>query len=369
MAWYGITHPGARIAVVAPTYADARDTCIEGESGLVSVLPYECLKTWNRSLGELVLWNDARYKLFSAEEPDRLRGPQHSRAWCDEVAAWQYPETWDQLLFGLRLGTDPRVVATTTPKPVPLIRELIKNKRVLLTTGRTDENAANLAPAALTQLRERYEGTRLGRQELNAEILEEADGALWTRGLIRYRENLRAHIRRVVAIDPPASSSGESALAGIVGAGLASDGTLDVLADRSGRKTPGEWASTALALYDELQADLIVAEGNQGGEMVAHTIHTIRPGVKVKTVHASRSKQARAEPIAALYEQGKVYHLGGFPDLEDEMCTWEPLAGLPSPDRLDALVWAITELAVGAGTPVFDTPVRELMVGAVRRTG
>ncbi|MGZ6376668.1 MAG: terminase large subunit domain-containing protein, partial [Ktedonobacterales bacterium] len=178
---YGLTHPDSRIAIVAPTYADARDTCIEGDSGLLRILPRNALKTWNRSLGELELTNGTRYKLFSADEPDRLRGPQHHRAWCDELAAWKYTDTWDQLLFGLRLGTHPQIVATTTPRPVKLIRDLVERSDVHVTRGNTFDNAANLAPAALEQLRAKYSGTRLGRQELFAEILGDTPGALWTR--------------------------------------------------------------------------------------------------------------------------------------------------------------------------------------------
>ena len=202
VAWYGIMNPGSRIAVVAPTYADARDTCIEGDSGLQNVLPRQAIAAWNRSLGELLLTNGTRYKLFSADEPERLRGPQHHRAWCDEVAAWRYPEAWDQLLFGLRLGDDPRIVATTTPRPTPLIRTLVAAPTTHVTRGSTFDNAANLAPAAMAQLKAKYEGTRLGRQELYAEVLDDTPGALWTRAMIekaRFQGSLPA-MKRVVVV-------------------------------------------------------------------------------------------------------------------------------------------------------------------------
>lgn len=187
VAWYGVSNPGVRQAIIAPTYADARDTCVEGDSGLLSVLPPEMIETWNRSLGELLLVNGSRYKLFSADEPERLRGPQHHRAWADELAAWKKAEAWDQLLFGLRLGQNPQVVVTTTPKPTPLVRRIAQDARTRLTRGRTRDNAANLAPAALEQLEAKYAGTRLGRQELDAEILEDFVGALFTRDKIRYK--------------------------------------------------------------------------------------------------------------------------------------------------------------------------------------
>ncbi len=353
-AWYGLTHPGSRIAVIAPTYSDARDTCIEGESGLRGVIPFECVEAWNRSLGELVLVNETRFKLFGAEEPDRLRGPQHHRAWCDELGAWRYPETWDQMLFGLRLGNDPRVIVTTTPKPTGLVKSLAKNPTTLITRGSTFDNQANLAPSALEQLRAKYEGTRLGRQELNAEILEEAEGALWNRDMIEAARRINGQLitkappmkRVVVAIDPAVTAKAESNLTGIVVAGMGTDGRGYVLADATGKYAPGEWARKALALFDQCNADRIVAEGNQGGDMVRHTIHTERRTAPVTIVHARQGKSARAEPIAALYEQGRISHVSEFRDLEDQMCGWEPLGNMPSPDRLDAMVWALTALFI-----------------------
>jgi len=344
---YGLAHPESRIAIVAPTFADARDTCVEGDSGLLNVLPRGVLKKWNRTLGEIELTNGTHYKLFSAAEPDRLRGPQHHRAWCDEVAAWQYGrDAWDQLMFGLRLGTHPQAVCTTTPRPVALIRDLLDRADVHITRGSTFDNAANLAAPALASLQARYAGTRLGRQELMGEVLTDTPGALWKRDAI---EALRVSslpdgglTRIVVAIDPAVTSGEGSDETGVIVAGVGADGHGYVLDDRSMRATPDKWAREAVAAYHARHADRIVAEVNQGGELVALTIHTIDASVAYKAVHASRGKVARAEPVAALYEQGRVHHCGTFPDLEDQMCQWTQ--GDASPDRLDALVWALTDL-------------------------
>lgn len=359
--WYANCNPGSRIAIIAPTYSDARDTCVEGESGLMSILPKECVDTWNRSMGELVLYNESRFKLFGAEEPDRLRGPQHHRAWTDELGAWRYADTWDQMLFGLRLGNDPRVVVTTTPKPTKLIKALAKAKTTLVTRGSTFDNAKNLAPAALAQLKAKYEGTRLGRQELEAEILEQSEGALWTLSMLedaRLKTELPEMRRVVVAIDPAISSKAESNLTGIIAAGLGVDGRGYVLADATGQYSPDQWASKAVELYRSVKADRFVAEGNQGGEMVRHTITSVWRNAPVTIVHASRGKQARAEPVVALYEQNKISHAGTFSELEAQMCSWEPLSDppMPSPDRIDAMVWAFTDLMLGYdGRPSFGT--------------
>lgn len=349
-AKYAIEHPGARIAVVAPTYADARDTCVEGDSGLEAVLTrYGVLDQWNRSLGELTLTNGSRFKLFSAEEPDRLRGPQHHRAWCEELAAWERPETWDQLLFGLRLGSRPQVVITTTPRPTPLVRGLLKRDDVIVTRGSTFDNEANLAPSALAQLRDRYEGTRLGRQELFAEILDDVEGALWTSAqLERLRVPEAPELTRVVvAIDPAVTAADDSDETGIVIAGLGVDGHVYVLDDRSTRDSPQRWMARALAAYDEHHADRLVAETNNGGDLIEAMVRS-QAGSRVayRKVTASRGKRTRAEPVAALYEQGRVHHVGGLPQLEDQLCSWTPDSG-SSPDRLDALVWAVTDLTLG----------------------
>lgn len=350
-AWFGISHPSMRVAVIAPTYADARDTCIEGDSGLLSVIPREFIETWNRSLGELILVNGTRYKLFSADEPDRLRGPQHHRAWCDELAAWTKPDAWDQMLFGLRLGQNPQAVVTTTPKPVPLVRRIAQDARTRLTRGRTMDNAANLAPSALAQLQARYAGTRLGRQELEAEILDDVPGALWTRAMIDVAVapiDLPQMQRIVVAIDPSGTrgteDSGDSI--GIIVAGKGVDGRGYVLADRTCKLSPAGWGARAVAAYHEFKADRIVAERNFGGAMVEAVIRAADPRVAYSEVTASRGKSVRAEPIAALYEQGNVSHVRGLSDLEDQMCQMagDGFLGEGSPDRLDAMVWAMTDL-------------------------
>jgi phage terminase large subunit-like protein len=348
-AWFGMQSAGARIAVVAPTIASARDVCIEGESGLLAVLPSSCIAQWNRSLGELTLVNETKFTCYSAEASERLRGPQHHRAWADEVAAWEDPGTWDQLTFGLRLGRHPQVVATTTPKPTPLIRRLVRAPGTVLTRGSTFDNAANLPEGALAHLKARYEGTRLGRQELFAEMLETAEGALWTAemidaGRVRSAPDLQ---RVVVAVDPSGTSGrGTGDDVGIVVAGLGVDGRGYVLADYSCNLSPDGWARRVVDAYEHFAADRVVAERNFGGAMVEAVLRTAAENLPVTLVTASRGKTVRAEPVAALYEQSKVSHVGAFDKLEDQMVeiTSAGFAGEGSPDRVDALVWALTEL-------------------------
>lgn len=355
MAWYGLCHPGERLAVVAPTYGDARDTCIEGDSGLFNVLPRSCIEAWNRSLGELILTNGTRYKLFAAEEPERLRGPQHHRAWADELAAWRYSEAWDQLMFGLRLGHTPQVVVTTTPRPTPLVKSLVRRKRVIITKGNTFENEAHLAQAALEELKEKYSGTRLGRQELDAEILDDVPGALWTRKMFEdHRRSEAPRMQRVVvAVDPSGARQAEDKRSddiGIVVAGKGIDGRGYVLADRTCNLSPEGWARVVKDAYDEFRADRVVAEENFGGGLVEANMRANWPNVPYKAVKASRGKAQRAEPVAALYEQGRVSHVGIFMALEDQCCNMANYGymGDKSPDRVDALVWALTELALGS---------------------
>ena len=334
-----------RIALVAPTAADARDVLVEGESGLLACSPPWFRPTYESSKRRLTWPNGAVATTYSAQEPDRLRGPQHDLAYGDEAAAWQYgQETWDMLMFGLRLGKDPRCLVTTTPRPVKFIRELLSLSTTVVTRGTTYENRANLAPAFLDAIVRRYEGTRLGRQELNAELLEDNPAALWQRAKIEELRVTRhpALVRVVVGIDPQVGDGEDGAETGIVVAGLGTDGHGYVLDDRSLRASPLAWATAAVTAYHAHQADRIVAEANQGGAMVESTIRTAERSAPVKLVHASRGKQTRAEPISALYEQGRCHHVGTFPQLEDSMCEWVP--GDASPDRMDALVWALTEL-------------------------
>lgn len=341
-----------RIALVGRTAADVRDVMVKGESGLLA-----CCPPWwkakpmlsNRHIRfDADPYRDVTVSLYSAEEPDLLRGPQHDLAWADEVAAWQYDEAWDNLLLGLRLPPDPRVVATTTPKRRPLIRKLLDDPAVVKTFGSTYDNAANLAPTFLSHIVNRYEGTSLGRQELYAEFLSDVEGALWSHAMIeqhRVEAMPCEAVRIVVAIDPSTTSNaGTSAEAGIVVAALGQDDQVYILKDCSLVATPLQWATVAVKAYDEFDADRLIAETNNGGDMVELTVRMVNPKVSFKKVTATRGKATRAEPIAALYEQGRVHHVGCFPQLEDQMTTWTP--GDTSPDRMDALVWAVTELAV-----------------------
>ena len=346
--------PNQRIAIVAATFADARDTCVEGESGLLAVIPEALRPKWNRSMGEMELINGTRIKLFSAEEPKRLRGPQHHWAWCDELAAWEYPEAWDQLMFGLRLGQRPQVVVTTTPKPIPLVKEMVKRTDAHVTTGSMRENVANLAASVVAELEAKYGGTRLGRQELEAEILEDVEGALWSHALIHNnRTDEHPGLKRIViGVDP--AGGGQSEI-GIVAAGVDHQGHAYVLKDHSGSMSPAAWGAKVAAAYTDLNADRVIGEGNYGGDMVENIVRQHDPQISYRKVTASRGKLIRAEPIAALYEQGRVHHVGTFPELEDQMTSYVP-GESASPDRLDALVWALTELMLGGRTVPLTGP-------------
>jgi phage terminase large subunit-like protein len=348
--------PGAcrRLALVAETAADARDVMVEGESGILAVHPPAFRPAYAPSKRRLTWPNGAAATLYNAVEPDQLRGPQHDAAWADELAKWRYArETWDTLQFGLRLGARPRQVVTTTPRPIKVLREIMARPGTVVTRGATRENTANLAPGFLERIVSAYGGTRLGRQELEAEILDDAPGALWTRDRI---EALRVRAapaleRIVVAVDPAASSGEDSDETGIVVAGVSQGGHGYVLADESLRGSPDAWGRAAVAAHHRWQADRIVGEVNNGGEMVEHVIRTVDRSAPYKAVRESRGKAARAEPVAALDEQGRVHHVGAFPELEDQMCAFTSdfdrrAAGF-SPDRVDARVWALSELMLG----------------------
>jgi predicted phage terminase large subunit-like protein len=345
-----------RLAIVAPTAADGRDIMVEGESGILSISPDHDRPSYEPSKRRLTWANGAIATVFSADEPDRLRGPQYDGAWCDEIAAWKYIDAWDMLQFGLRLGKDPRCVVTTTPRPIKIIRDLLgrEGDNVAVTRGSTYENRSNLAPSFFSQIVSRYEGTRLGRQELQAEVLEDTPGALWKRvWLDRDRVSAApAEMKRiVVSVDPAVSNNEGSDETGILCCGLGNDGHAYVLDDLSGRFAPNEWAGRAVDAFHRWKADRIVAEINQGGLMVENTIRTIDASVPYRGVHASRGKVVRAEPISALSEQGKVHLVGSFPILEDQMAGFTSdfdrnRAGY-SPDRVDALVWALSELMLG----------------------
>lgn len=350
-----LNFPGCRIALIGETAADTRKVMIEGESGILNVSSPDFMPEYSPANRQINWPNGSVGLTYNATQPDQLRGPQHHFAWSDEIAKWDYmQDSWDQLQFGLRLGESPKQVVTTTPRPLPLIRKLVADPDTHVTRGSTMANADNLAAPFLKQIEERYGGTRLGRQELEGEILDDIPGALWSRASIddnRIHEAPKNLGRIVVSVDPAASSGEDADETGIVAAGIAKnkDGYTEgyILADRSINGTPEEWAKAAVTLYRELEADKIIAEKNNGGEMIESVIKAIDRNVPVKLVHASRGKHVRAEPISALYEQGRVHHVGQFIELEDQMCTFSPdidrnVQG--SPDRMDALVWACSEL-------------------------
>lgn len=353
-----------RIAAIAATNSDIERVMINGESGFLARC-WEGDKTdkgvpmgkpvWSPTKRLLTWENGAYVQFFSAEEPERLRGPQFEAAWCDELAAWNRDrDTWDMLQFCLRLGKHPQTCVTTTPKPTKLVRDIMKNPKTVVTYGSTFDNSANLAATYLQSVKDMYDGTRLGRQELYAEVLDEASGALWTRELLSKCEVevtdplalAETLARVVVSVDPAVSSNAESDMTGIVVAGMDINGVCYILHDATERYTPEGWAAKAIELYHLYGADRIVAERNQGGEMVRYTFKTVDETIPIKLVHASRGKFARAEPVSSLYERGRVKHVRGLDALEDQMVQWCPLGSIGSPDRLDAMVWAVTELAL-----------------------
>lgn len=335
-----------RIALVAEDYGDAREVMVEGPSGLRAIGCNGERPAYETSRRRLLWPNGAVATLHSASDPEQLRGPQFDAAWSDEVAKWTNAEdAWDMLQFGLRLGAHPRQVATTTPRPVPLIRRLLSDETVTVTRASTFDNRAHLAGAFLNTIVRTYEGTRLGRQELMGELLDDNPGALWSRELIETSRCKAAPplVRVVVAVDPPASSTRKADACGIVAAGTDSQGCFYVLADRTMKRAkPAAWARKAVQLFQDVKADRIIAEVNQGGDMVGEVLRQVAPDVPLQQVRATRGKLVRAEPVAALYEQGRVHHVGAFPELEDQLCAYDGSG--KSPDRLDALVWAITGL-------------------------
>jgi phage terminase large subunit-like protein len=362
---YGKTRSGAEwtrdsardfalVNIIGATADDARDIMIEGESGILAICPKDERPDYLPSKRRLEWPNGARSLIFTADEPERLRGKQHMRLWMDEIGAWRHPESFDQAMFGLRLGSDPRWCGTTTPKSTALIRALVKDPTVRVTTGSSYDNEANLAPTFFAKIITKYEGTRLGKQELRGELLTDTPGALWTYDSFQRRPIADDYIRVVVAIDPAASANEDSDETGIIVAGKRPDGSYDVIADRSCRLSPDGWARRAVAAFDEFKADRIVAEVNNGGDMVEAVVRTVRKSIPYTKIHASRGKQVRAEPIAALYEQKQVWHVDARDDvranefdiLEEQQTTWTPESGT-SPDRLDAAVWALTELSEG----------------------
>lgn len=365
-----------RIALVAEDSADARDVMVEGESGILACSPRNFKPKYEPSKRRLTWPNGAQATLFSAEDYDSLRGPQFDGAWCDELCKWRYArEAWDNLMFGLRLGEHPKVIVTTTPRPITLLKEIVLRSDTAITKGTTMENLANLAPPFRKAVVDKYEGTRLGRQELNAEILDDVPGALWNRSIIdQFRITpvdsltpirLPDFQRVVIAVDPAKElggeddKSGRGGETGIVAAGKDENGHGYLLEDLSIMGSPEEWGRAAVIAYDEWSADAIVYEANQGGEMVAAVLRNAARQLKEEgyrtadfvpliPVHATKGKYVRAEPVSQLYEQGRCHHVGFFSELEDQMIefTQDGKMGY-SPDRLDALVWAFTELMVG----------------------
>jgi phage terminase large subunit-like protein len=342
------------IALIGETEHDAREVMVEGVSGLLAAHAGHERPVWIPSRRRVEWRSGAWAQVFSAEDPESLRGPQFAAAWCDELAKWRHAEaTFDMLQFGLRVGERPRQVITTTPRPIALLKRLIADPNTRLTHAATAANARHLAPVFLDNVLARYAGTRLGRQEIDGEIVEERADALWTRARIEACRVTAAPplARIVVAVDPPASAGKGADACGLVAVGRAEDGTIYVIADETvAAVSPGLWSRKAIALWRRLEADALVVEVNQGGDMVRAVIGEADPSVPVTAVRARKGKWLRAEPVAALYEQGKVKHAGAFPALEDEMCDFglDGLSGGRSPDRLDAMVWAVTALTFGA---------------------
>jgi phage terminase large subunit-like protein len=363
-----------RIALVAETAADARDVMVQGPSGILATTPPDFRPRYVKSDRKLEWPNGAIAHTYSAEDPEQLRGPEHELAWSDELAKWRYAqETWDMLQFGMRIG-EPRQLATTTPRPIPLVRQLLADEGkvggTVVTRGRTFDNTANLASTFIRKMNSKYAGTRLGRQELDAELLEDVLGALWQQRQFYVRDpesnpkaagcnakdaarflNMTSYRRIVVAVDPSGTRGEEDSRdeVGIVVAGeIMTPGMPDteyvILEDATSEGGPSEWGARAVKAYEDWGADMIVGEENFGGAMVEHTIKTTNRRVPYAPVRASRGKVVRAQPIASLYEQGRVRHAGSFPDLEDQMCgfTYNGYEGDGSPDRADAAVWAIT---------------------------
>src|ERR1700722_736980 len=354
--------------ILGATVDSLRDIQVEGPSGILACCPENERPTYFPARRSLEWPNGARSLLFSAEEPERLRGKQHEKLWMDEIGAWKYPrEAYDQAMLGLRLGTNPQAIVTTTPRPTPFIKELMSAPTTFLTKGTTYDNRANLAEGFFTEIISKYEGTRLGRQELLAEMLEDNPGALWHLSNIEANRVAVAPSdleRVVVGVDPAGTSNANSDRTGIVVAGMDGHGHFYVLADYSLKASPEAWARKAVEAFHTHRADRIIGEANFGGDMVEAVIRNADPNVSYSKVHASRGKVMRAEPIAALYEQNRVHHVGTFAELESQMTEWSPSEKSYSPDALDALVWALTELSDNGGYGWLDF----FSSGAMQRT-
>ena len=344
----------SRVHLVARSAADVRDVMIEGESGILACSPNEFRPIYEPSKRRLTWPNGATATTFSADKPDQLRGPQCDLAWVDEIAAWRYPEAWDQLLFGLRLGERPRVVVTTTPRPRRFLRAIAENPTTVITRGNTRDNLQNLSPVFIETIYDRFQGTSLGRQELEGHLLDELPGAIFTRGAIegaRVKEAPQLS-RVVVSVDPAVTAHASSDESGIVVVGLGGDGDFYVLEDASFKGTPDRVVKKAIDLYHKHKADRVVFEKNQGGDVWKTIANQIDPRAALTLVHASRGKYTRAEPVAARYEQGRVHHVGVLDRLEDQLVNFLPGQN-DADDRLDALVWGVTQLDT-RGAPSFS---------------
>ena len=356
-----------RLGFGGATAADVRDVMVEGPSGILAISPNRWRPVYEPSKRRLTWPNGAVGSLYSAEEPDRLRGPQHDRFWADELAAWQQlEEAWDMIEFGLRIGVNPQVIATSTPRGLAFLRKLEAEPTTVTTRGSTWENAGNLAAPFLEAIRKKYEGTRLGRQEIDAEILDDNPGALWKRALIDAArvDHCPQLSRIVIPWDPATTSDATSDEHGIlaVGAGMCScQGKPDlhgfVLEDCSAILSPNESCERVASVYERRRANTVIGETNQGGDFIESLLHSTPrgKGLAYHGVHAKDGKRLRAEPVASLYEQGKIHHVGGFPKLEDEMCTWDPLNQVESPNRVDALVHGLTDLLVKPAPPSYKS--------------
>ncbi len=361
-----------RVALVGETFDQVRAVMVFGDSGILACSPPDRSPVWEASRRQLVWPNGAVAQAFSASEPEALRGPQFDAAWVDELAKWKKADdTWDMLQFALRLGEHPRQVVTTTPRTMPLLRKIMDLPSTVGTHATTEANRANLSDSFLEEVRARYAGTRLGRQELDGVLLMDVEGALWSLASIESGrlEHAPQLSRIVVAVDPPVTGHKGSDACGIVVAGVVAEGPPSewlavVLEDASVTAAkPTDWARAALEAMERYQADRLVAEVNQGGDLVEAVIRQIDPLVSYRSVHASKGKVARAEPVAALYEQGRVRHLRNLGKLEDQMCqmTTQGYQGSGSPDRVDALVWAIHDLMIEAGKGFRNPQVRTLL--------
>ncbi len=362
------------IALVAETPGDARDVMVNGPSGILAISPpwfrpqYEPTKRllqWPRLRDDWIVRPGPQGHIYSGNNPDQLRGPQHGRGWVDELPKFPYAtEVYQNLLFGLRDADEPRLVITTTPKPIALLKKILARPSTIVTAGSSYDNRPNLTPVYYEEVIEPLEGTELGSQEIYARLLDEAAGAMWKRAEIeKYRiaapDDLAGKIKALeaagvvlerigVAVDPAAKSKKSSSETGIIAGGLATNGHGYVLVDASGRFTPRRWAERTVATYDAVDADVVIYEANQGGDMVAHTLHGERAALPLREVSASRAKQARAEPVSLKAEKGQIHHVGIFEVLEDQLCTWVPEPGNESPDHLDAFVWLFTHLMLGS---------------------